>query len=144
MQNFRLQLDSLISDIDRLIDLTYCDIELIKNAQHARISEHHHEKKVLISRFESNKAILNDSLQQLMAKNPDATLSDILPEEEQKLLDLFKTKLMELHEANKIYSKFVVSMNEFFNSLVSAILPMKEEGYARSQPKPAAFLQVSA
>jgi len=71
-------------------------------------------------------------------------LGEILPADAQEKLELFKIKLTELHEANKIYARFVVTLNEFFNSLVSAILPMKEEGYQTGQPRPAAFLQVSA
>lgn len=144
MQNLTLQLDSLIADIERLITLTYEDIDLIKNARHAEISRHEHEKTLLIHRFERNKTVLNESLLQITENNPGQPLSDILAAEEQDKLELFKNKLLELHEANKIYGRFVVTLKEFFNSLVSAILPMKQEGYENTQPSPAAFLQVSA
>ena len=144
MQNLTLQLDSLIADIDRLTELTYDDIALVKSAQHARVAEHQQEKLVLVNRFERNKTLFNDTLQQLTLQHPGQELHEILSPELQKKLDLFKTKLTQLHEANKIYAKFVVTLNEFFNSLVSAILPMKEEGYHTGKPKPAAFLQVSA
>ena len=144
MQNLTLQLDDLIADIDRLIELTYDDIALVKSAQHARVSEHQHEKLVLVKRFERNKIVFNDTLQQLTLQYPGQELHEIFSSDVQDKLDLFKTKLTQLHEANKIYAKFVVTLNEFFNSLVSAILPMKEEGYHIGKPKPAAFLQVSA
>jgi len=144
MQNLTLQLDSLIADIDRLIELTYDDIALVKSAQHARVAEHQYEKSALVNRFDRNKTLFNDTLQQLTLQYPGQALHEILPVDLQEKLDLFKTKLTQLHEANKIYAKFVVTLNEFFNSLVSAILPMKEEGYHTGQPKPAAFLQVSA
>ncbi len=144
MQNLREQLDTLIGDIDRLIDLTYADIELVKRARHAEITEHHHQKRLLISRFERNKNLLNETLRQMTLHHPEKPISEVLPDEERQRLDRFKEKLQELHEANRIYGKFVVSLNEFFTSLVSAILPMKEEGYHPTQPKPAAFLRVSA
>jgi len=144
MQNLTQQLHILIDDIQRLTALTYQDIELVKSAKHAQITQNHHEKNRLIDRFESNKSVLNDILQQLTVQNPSKALHEIISQEESLLLDQFKAKLLELHEANKIYAKFVVSLHEFYNSLVSAILPMKEEGYRTGQPKPAAFLQVSA
>jgi len=144
MQNLTLQLETLIADIDRLTALTYEDIALVKSAQHSRVGEHQYEKTALVNRFERNKTALNDTLQQITARYPDRGLGEILPADAQEKLELFKTKLTELHEANKIYARFVVTLNEFFNSLVSAILPMKEEGYQTGRPRPAAFLQVSA
>ncbi len=143
MQNLTLQLDALIADIDRLIELTDNDIALVKGAQHAKIAEYHHEKLLLVNRFDRNKTLFNDTLRQLTLQYPGQELHEILSPDLQEKLDLFKEKLMQLHEANKIYAKFVVMLNEFFNSLVSAILPMKEEGYQTGKPKPAAFLQVS-
>jgi len=144
MQNLTAQLQSLISDVERLIDLTYQDIELVKTAQHAKVSMNNKEKNSLISRFESNKKSFNDLLLQITHSHPGQELHEILSTEEQLLLDDFRKKLLQLHTANKIYAKFVVSLNEFFSSLVSAILPMKQEGYQKTKPKPAAFLQVSA
>ena len=138
------QISRLIRDLDQLIDITYEEIEMVKSARHAEINRREHEKQALLKQFERNKDLLNETLLLLTQEHTGETLDQLLDPREMKAFEEFKTKLAQLHDANRIYGKFVATLSEFFNSLVSAILPMKEEGYRRETPRPAAFLQVSA
>ena len=144
MQNLSEKLDLLISDLERLITITELEIEIIAEARHADINRHEREKSALVVRFERNKEALNEALLTLTQNNPGESLDRLLDDETQQKLEIFKTKLQQLHTCNKTYGKFVSTLGEFFSSLVSAILPMQEEGYTKKMPKPAAFLEVSA
>lgn len=138
------QIDCLNDDLDRLITITYAEIEIVKSARHADLDKYQHEKQALLQRFERNKEELNRRLLALTQQHSGLSLEEVLDETALVHFEEFKTKLAQLHEANRIYGTFVATLGEFFNSLVSAILPMKEEGYKRETPRPAAFLQVSA
>ena len=142
MQETTRVLDLLISDLDILITMTRDEIALVKEAKHAEVGARQREKERVLRRFESNKERLNTLLQTLMQERPDATLEEMLDAEQQSRFAAFRQKLTELHEENRNYARIVAVLGEFFNSLVSAILPMKEEGYRREQPRPAAFLKV--
>jgi hypothetical protein len=144
MQNVSQKLDQLISDLDRLIAITEHEIVIVSEARHSEINNYEREKSALLRRFESNKEALNAALMRLTRNNPDQTLEMLLDKETQMKLEIFKTKLQHLHTCNKTYGKFVATLGEFFSSLVTAILPMQEEGYSKKMPKPAAFLEVSA
>jgi len=137
-------LQTLISDTDALIKFTQEDIAYIKAAQHDKVNKNHLAKEVLVRKFESNKSLLNHGLLEITQKNPSKTLEDILTDEEQSSLMLFKQKLSTLHAINKEYTKFVAALSEFFDTMLSEMFLMKTEGYKMTSPQPAAFLQVSA
>ncbi len=144
MADISLQLDALIADLDRLIEITDAEIALIRDARHSALNARQHEKEALLKRFERNKEGLNRILAEIGANHPGKPLHEVLEPAVQEQLEQFKRGLQRLHESNRIYGKLVATIGEFFNSLVAAILPMKEEGYKRERPRPAAFLEVSA
>ena len=144
MDTLTQHLEAMLADLEALIQLTEEDIAAVKAGQHALVDRNNAQKTVLIRRFETSKNRLNTILSERTAAAGEATLHEVLSEEEKVLLERFKKALEELRRCNRTYARFVVTMNEFFGGLVSAILPMKEEGYTVSRPKPAAFLQVSA
>ncbi len=144
MEALTRHLETMLADLETLIRLTEEDIAAVKAGKHAQADRNNRQKTVLIRRFEASKAQLNTILSERTAASEKEALHDVLSEEEKVLLDRFKQALERLHEANRTYARFVSAMNDFFSGLVSAILPMHEEGYMRTRPKPAAFLQVSA
>lgn len=137
------QLDLLIADLDRLIEMTEEEIRLIKDARHAEIESRQHAKERLLQQFAHHKERFNDSLVALTQQHPGAPLEEILAPEIVERLDIFKMKLQRLHSRNRDYGSLVSTVGGFFSSLVAAILPMQQEGYATQTPKPAAFLEVS-
>ncbi len=144
MDQISRQLQRLFTDIDTLIALTKEDIEFIKNADHDLIKKNNLQKEIIIRRFESNKSLLNHQLLSITNENPDKSLEEILPKDQLDDLEEFKNKLQQLQSVNRDYAKFVSTLNEFFSSLVAAMIPMKTDGYTTTHPQPASFLQVSA
>jgi hypothetical protein len=53
----------------------------------------------------------------------------LLPEATVFLLDQFKEKLFELKELNKNYARQVLSVGEFYNSLLEELIPTEMDGY---------------
>ena len=143
MQHLSQKLERLNLILDCLITITYEEIEMIKSARHASIYAKQDEKKRVVKEFEFHKEALNQMLLEITQAHPDTSMEEILDNAIQTQLTLFRQKLVQLHQVNKIYGTFVATLSEFFSSLVAAILPMKEEGYTKAAPKPAAFLQVS-
>jgi hypothetical protein len=138
------QIERLNSDLERLIVITHEEIEMVKNARHAEVGACQHEKEALLKRFEMEKERLNQRLMTLTQNNPGLPLEQLLDNESFDAFERFRERLSKLHDANQRYGTIVAALGEFFNSLVSAILPMQEEGYRKEIPKPAAFLQVRA
>ena len=136
-------LTNAIKELEILITLTQEDIDLIKEANHAKLSEKHALKKHALRAFESTKSLLNHALSQRTSEG-DTTLEAGLSDEENHLLDSFKTKLLELKEVNLHYSKLVISVNEFYGTLFDSMFKFDSQGYQKTNPLPAAMLQVSA
>ncbi len=138
------QLESAILDIDALITLTRSDIEDIKEAQHENLSTRLQEKERLISSFEQKKSRLNSTLLTLTQKHSGQSMEEILSAEESNLLTLFKEKLTNLKSVNKEYAKFVVTISEFYNSLIDKMFTLEGNGYEKSQLRPATLFRVTA
>lgn len=138
------QLESAILDIDALIALTRSDIEDIKEAQHERLSTRLQEKERLISSFEQKKAALNSALLKLTQAHAGSPMEDILSLQESDLLTIFKEKLSNLKTVNKEYAKFVVTISEFYNSLIDKMFTLEGNGYDKSTLRPATLFRVSA
>jgi len=60
------------------------------------------------------------------------------------MLESMKEKLALLKLKNHEYSRFVVTVSEFYNSLLDSVFPRDMEGYHRIHHKPASLLQVRA
>ncbi|WP_024955142.1 hypothetical protein [Sulfurospirillum arcachonense] len=137
-------LKSSVEDIDNLIELTSKDILDIKEARHEVIFDRTKIKNDLIKSFENKKALLDNELIKLVRDNPNKSLEDILDDTQKKMLDAMKNKLSILKTKNKEYARFVVTVSEFYNTLLDRVFPRVREGYKNYNHKPASFLQVRA
>jgi len=137
-------LKSSIEDIENLIELTQKDITDIKEAKHEVIFNRTKIKNDLIKSFENKKSMLDNELIKLVKNSNNKPLEKILNESEQEMLELMKDKLSILKLKNKEYARFVVTISEFYNSLLDSVFPREMEGYQRINHKPASLLQVRA
>ncbi len=136
-------LNNAIKELDILIDLTQEDITLIKEANHDALQEKAASKQHALRAFESTKSLLNHELLK-RSQGQEGSLEAGLSDKESQLLEDFKAKLMELKEVNLYYSKFVVSLNEFYGTLFDRMFAFDSSGYQKTKPLPAAMLRVSA
>lgn len=137
-------LNNAIKDIDNLIDLTKKDIEDIKIAQHSNVFERAKIKNDLIQSFENKKSLLDNELMKLIKENSGKSLEELISVEQKELLSSMKLKLSELKLCNKEYAKYVVTISQFYNSLLDSIFPRDMEGYKMANHKPASLLKIRA
>ena len=133
-----------ICDIDRLIALTKSDIDHIKEARHELLSENQREKDALILAFENKKSLLNGELIERTKRQPQTPLEEILNSEEKQLLEKLQKRLKKLKKVNRQFARYVVSISEFYNTMLDRLFALDTEGYEKSSPKPASILKVSA
>lgn len=137
-------LNNAIKDIDNLIDLTKKDIEDIKIAQHSNVFERAKIKNDLIQSFENKKSLLDNELMKIIKENNGKSLEELITIEQKELLSAMKLKLSELKLCNKEYAKYVVTISQFYNSLLDSIFPRDMEGYKMANHKPASLLKIRA
>lgn len=137
-------LNNAIKDIDNLIDLTKKDIEDIKVAQHSNVFERAKIKNDLIQSFENKKSLLDNELMKIIKENHGKSLEELITVEQKELLSSMKLKLSELKICNKEYAKYVVTISQFYNSLLDSIFPRDMEGYKMANHKPASLLKIRA
>jgi len=137
-------LNNAIKDITHLIEQTNKDIEDIKLAKHTQIFERTVLKNDLIQSFEYKKSLLDHELMKMVKESDNKPLEELLSDEQKELLSLMKTKLSDLKTCNKQYAKYVVTISQFYNSLLDSIFPRDMEGYKMAQHKPASLLKVRA
>lgn len=137
-------LKSSIADVENLIELTQKDIQAIKEAKHEAIFERTSIKNDLIKSFENKKSLLDNELLKLVKANNNQPLEDLLSDTQQDMLTQMREKLHELKIKNKEYARFVVTVSEFYNSLLDSVFPREMEGYQKANHKPASLLKVRA
>lgn len=118
VQYLNLAVDSLQS----LIDMTLLDMEDIKVAAHSRLFERAKNKEELLLSFENYKNLIDETIANAVAANPQTQLEDLLSEIEHSLLEQLKAKLMELKSVNRSYAKLVAAVSSFYNGLLEAML----------------------
>lgn len=74
----------------------------------------------------------------------EKSLEELLSVEQKELLSHMKLKLSELKVCNKEYAKYVVTISQFYNSLLDSIFPRDMEGYKMANHKPASLLKIRA
>jgi len=136
-------LENALKELDILIALTQEDISLIKEADHASLSEKLNQKKHALTTFESTKVALNKELLSL-SKESESSLEEVLTKTQSTLLEAFKIKLQTLKDVNLRYSKLLIPVNEFYGTLFNSMFAFDSNGYQRTTPMPAAMLKVSA
>lgn len=135
-------LQNAIKDIENLIELTQKDIADIKVAKHTDVFQRAKIKEELLKSFETKKSLLDNELMKLLKENGSTSLEELLSSEQKQFLALMKNKLSELKACNKQYAKYVVSISQFYSSLLDALFPRDVNGYNVAHHKPASLLQV--
>ncbi len=138
-----IHLQNSINELDKLIELTHQDISLVKRAEHIKLIDNIDQKNHLMLSFENQKALLNQSLMKLVEFD-ERPLEEILTKDQHELMELFKNKLLELKNVNIQFSKFVLSVGDFYNELFDKIFTLDRSGYQKTTPLPAAFFKTRA
>ncbi|HIP29903.1 MAG TPA: hypothetical protein EYG93_03150 [Sulfurospirillum arcachonense] len=137
-------LKTSIEDIENLIELTNKDITDIKEAKHEEVFKRTKIKNDLVKSFENKKSMLDNELIKLVKNSDNKPLEEILDSSQQDMLEEMKNKLFTLKQKNKEYARFVVTVSEFYNSLLDSVFPRDMEGYQRLNHKPASLLKIRA
>jgi len=137
-------LNKALSDLDQLIALTQTDIDDIKLAKHEIIFDRSKIKEELISSFQNKKAMIDNEISKLMEAYSDRELEHLLSQEDQDHLKSLKDKLFDLKSLNKRYAKLVLTVSEFYNSLLERMVPTEMNGYEKVAQKHRSLLEVRA
>lgn len=137
------RLSNINKILSELIELTKKDIEDIKSAKHELVEESVEEKTRLVKSFESSKLELDAALVELVSKNPNKDLSELLGEDEKESLSALRQNLLLLQKLNKEYTKSVHVVKEFYDSLLNTIFKSEKNGAGYgSEFKPETVLKV--
>lgn len=130
--------------LESLIESTQKDLADIRAAKHQSLLERTRIKEDLVLGFETQKAMLDGAIVKVMEQNPDRELADLLSDEEHELLGELRIALERLQEENKRFAVMVLTVSEFYNSLLNAILPGENVGYTteRARSSTPNFLQI--
>ncbi len=137
-------LKTSIEDIENLIELTQKDILDIKEAKHEAVFKRTKIKSDLVKSFENKKSMLDNELIKLVKKSNNKPLEDILDKSQKEMLECMKERLSQLKQKNKEYARFVVTVSEFYNSLLDSVFPRDLDGYQKINHKPASLLKIRA
>ena len=137
-------LKTSIEDIENLIELIKKDIVDIKEAKHEALFKRTKIKNDLVKSFENKKSMLDNELLKLVKNSNNKPLEEILDDSQREMLDKMKDKLFILKQKNKEYARFVVTVSEFYNSLLDSVFPRDIDGYKRVNHKPASLLKIRA
>jgi 23S rRNA maturation-related 3'-5' exoribonuclease YhaM len=110
------KLNNINNVLDKLIALTYEDINAIKNAEHETVFSNTQKKEKLAKNFSYLKSEI-DSI--LVSRN--RPIEEIFSPEEEKLFDNFRNKLNEFNNIHKRFSKLALSVANFYNTLMKEI-----------------------
>lgn len=138
-------LKTAISTLEELLETTRRDLVDIKAARHKAMLDRSKLKEDLVAAFETQKALLDGAIVKVMTQNPDRELSELLSDEEHELLAELRSSLERLREENKRFAVMVLTVSDFYNSLLNAILPSENVGYGgaeRMRSSTPNFLQI--
>jgi len=134
-------LKTSIEDIENLIELTSKDILDVKEANHESVFIRRKIKNDLVKSFENKKAMIDNELNKLANSSKNKHLEEILNSSVKNMLEEMKNKLFILKEKNREYARLVVTVSEFYNSLLDSIFPRNIDGYQRLDHKSASLLK---
>ena len=135
-------LQSALSDLRDIINITKSDIEDIRKAEHDTQFERLSLKEEKLQSFEAKKAIIDHEISSLMTTNPDVNLPDLLNKEQHILLDELKVELNNLREVNKHYAKLVLVVSNLYNTFLERLVPTEMQGYDKVASKNPSILEV--
>ena len=140
MLSYHLQ--SALSDLKDLINITQNDIEDIKLAKNNPQFERLSLKEEKLKSFESKKAMIDHEISTLMTSSPEMDLPQLLNEEQHNYLDQLKVELSNLREVNKVYARLVLSVSNLYNTFLERLVPTEMQGYNKVASKDPSILEV--
>jgi len=135
-------LESALSDLRSLIDITKSDIADIKEANNNPQFDRLSIKDDKLKSFEQKKAMIDHEISSLMTANPDADLSELLDTKQHQYLEELKTELNNLRTINREYSKLVLAVSTLYNTFLERLVPMEMDGYEKRATKNPSVLEV--
>ena len=135
-------LQSALSDLRDLINITESDIADIKEAKNDQQFERLSLKEEKLKSFESKKAMIDHEISTLMTTYPQKDLPELLNEEQHKALDELKIELSNLRDVNKKYAKFVLNVSNLYNTFLERLVPTEMQGYNKVASKNSSILEV--
>jgi hypothetical protein len=132
------KLQEAVQSLNSLIEITNIDMDNIKNARHTALFTNTSEKNKLLENFDECKAFVSEELYKIKVANGELSLT----EQQGELMEEMKTKLAHLKELNKNFAKLVLTVSEFYNSLLGRLLPTESNGYSSMMLKSASLLKV--
>jgi len=110
------KLNQIIATLETLINITQEDIKNIKEAKHELIFKNIAPKEEYAKRFNELKGDIDKIL---ISRNKP--VDEIFSNEEERLFDEFRKKLIEFHDLHKKFSKLSISVFNFYNTLLNKI-----------------------
>ncbi|MDD6055955.1 MAG: hypothetical protein SOW25_02150 [Helicobacter sp.] len=142
-------LQDALEDINALIAITKQDIQDIKIANNQAIFDRISQKEELTKSFTRKKEAYAKGIEEkLRVEFPNATINDLSYEDKQYLLGkdantytaALHDGLKELKELNMRFGKMSLAVAEFYNSLLSKMVPIQDRGYKKQALGNASFL----
>ena len=135
-------LQSALTDLRDIIEITRSDIADIKEAKHDPQFDRLSLKEDKIKSFEAKKAMIDHDISSLMTKNPELDLPDLLNEDQHKALGELKEELVNLRDINKKYAKLVLTVSNLYNSFLEKLVPTEMDGYQSKASKNPSILEI--
>ena len=110
------KLNEAIDILNSLIETTRRDIENIKKANHQEVFDNIKRKEELAKYFLN----IKNGIDLILARR-NKPIEEIFSNEEEKLFEEFKKKLIEFNTLHKKFSKLAISVTNFYNTLVQQI-----------------------
>ena len=135
-------LQNALNDLRDIIKITESDMEDIKVAKHDAQFERLSLKEEKLKSFEAKKAIIDYEISSLMTNNTGVELTNLINEEQHKLLDELKVELSNLRDVNKKYAKQVLVVSNLYNTFLERLVPSEMQGYTKTASKNPSILEV--
>lgn len=135
-------LQNALNDLRDIIKITESDMEDIKVAKHDAQFQRLSLKEEKLKSFEAKKAIIDHEISSLMTNNSGVELTNLINEEQHKLLDELKIELATLRDVNKKYAKQVLVVSNLYNTFLERLIPTEMQGYTKTASKNPTILEV--
>ena len=135
-------LQNALNDLRDIIKITESDMEDIKVAKHDAQFQRLSLKEEKLKSFEAKKAIIDYEISSLMTNNSGVELTNLINEEQHKLLDELKIELATLRDVNKKYAKQVLVVSNLYNTFLERLIPTEMQGYTKTASKNPTILEV--
>jgi DNA repair ATPase RecN len=116
-----------ISIIENLVYLTNEDIQDIAKKSKQDVFSNVSIKEQMISNFNDIKLQIDTEI--LKLTNSSSNIQDILDDEIKSSLNMLEEKMYILKELNKKYNRLVISIGDFYVSLLNKLIPNEMDKY---------------